>query len=293
MITEKSIKKLANKLFGKIYDKYRPLFFIVKDYIPKSGLNTTARSYVSFGFLLTLFVYIASFVSTVILVGVLKPYTLLGIIYILFIPIAVSVTFFLIYLFIPYYKAESRKRSIETNLPFALAHMGAIAGSGIPPQDVFKLMSKFKEYGEVSKEISKVARNIEVFGMDPVSAVKQVAKNTPSDALREVLMGFVTTTQSGGDVKLFLKNAGKQALFEWQTKRKKFVDQLSTYAEFYTGLLIAAPLFIISLFSVMNMVSGKIGSMDILNLMQLSIYVLIPLLNLGFLLFLHVTQVEM
>jgi len=129
--------------------------------------------------------------------------------------------------------------------------------------------------------------------MDPISAVKQVAATTPSESLKELLTGFVTTTESGGDVKVFLANAGKQALFEWRTKRKRFIGQLSTYAEFYTGILIAAPLFIISLFSVMNMISGKVAGFGILQLMKISIYAAIPLLNIGFLLFLHITQVEM
>ena len=86
---------------------------------------------------------------------------------------------------------------------------------------------------------------------------------------------------------------GEKDLFEWRTKRQKYLQQLDTYAEFYTGLLIAAPLFIISLFSVMNMIESNLGGVGILQLMKLSIYILVPALNIGFMLFLHSTQVEM
>ncbi|MCD6403170.1 MAG: type II secretion system F family protein [Candidatus Aenigmarchaeota archaeon] len=289
----KRIKHFANKTFGWIYDKYSVLFEIVRDSLPKANMRIPARTYISLGFFYSTMAYVLSFLFVAIYVTLKKLPVFSSIAMLIFIPTIIAVISFLTYMFIPYYNAEKRKRDIETNLPFAIAHMGAIAGSGIPPQAIFKLLSKFKEYGELSKEMEKITRNIEVFGMDPVTAVKEVAKTTPSESLKEVLMGFVTTTQSGGDIKVFLQNAGKQAMFEWQTKRKRFVEQLATYAEFYTGLLIAAPLFVISLFSVMNMISGKIGGIGILQLMKISIYVFIPLLNIGFLLFLHATQVEM
>ncbi len=94
-------------------------------------------------------------------------------------------------------------------------------------------------------------------------------------------------------MKTYLKNAGEQSLFTWRTKRQKYLQQLSTYAEFYTGLLIAAPLFLIALFSVMYMIQPEVGGFDIFQLMRVSIYLIIPSLNIAFLVFLHVTQVEM
>jgi flagellar protein FlaJ len=136
-------------------------------------------------------------------------------------------------------------------------------------------------------------RNIETFGIDPLTAVKEVADKTPSDEFREMLLGFVTTTESGGNIKVFLKSAGEQALFNWRMKRERFLQQLSTYAEFYTGIMIAAPLFIIALFSVMSMIQPTIGSFEILNLMRISIYLIVPTLNSVFLVFLRGIEVEM
>jgi len=287
------IKKISNEFFGWVYDKYPYLFSATKVNLPKADMKIPVRTYVSLGLSMTTIVYFLVFFIMLFIFLPRDIFIFTKIVYIIFIPTIISVIIFLIYIFYPFIRADARKRSIESNLPFAVAHMGAIAGSGVAPQETFKLLSNFGEYGELTKEMMKISWNIEVFGMDPVSAVKQVAKTTPSDSFREILLGFITTTESGGDVKLYLKNAGKQALFEWRAKRKRFMDQLSTYAEFYTGLLIAAPLFLISLFSVMNMISGQIGGFAILDLMKISIYAVVPLLNGGFLIFLHTTQVEM
>ena len=141
--------------------------------------------------------------------------------------------------------------------------------------------------------MKKIVRNVEVFGLDPMSAMREVAKRTPSGKFKQLLLGLVSTIGSGGDLKTYLRNAGEQALFTWRMKREKYLQQLSAYAEFYTGLLIAAPLFIISLFSVMYMIQPQLGGMDILDLMKISTYLLVPALNLGFTLVLQLTQVEM
>jgi flagellar protein FlaJ len=170
--------------------------------------------------------------------------------------------------------------------------MGSIAESGIPPHLIFKLVSRFKEYGELAKEMEKINRNIESFGLDPVSAIREVAKRTPSEALKEVLLGFVSTIEAGGSVTTYLREAGKEALFEWRTRRERFLTQLSTYAEMYIGVLVAAPLFMVSIFATMAIVQPVVAGWHVLDLMKISIYGLIPLLNLGFLLFLRGVEVE-
>jgi uncharacterized membrane protein len=55
-------------------------------------------------------------------------------------------------------------------------------------------------------------------------------------------------------------------------------------------VLIAAPLFFISILSVMSMIGGELFGMSIPMAMNMGIYVLIPLLNILFVLFIHFTQ---
>jgi len=288
------IKGFVTKTFGPIVDRYGNMFSLVRDYLPRADIKIAFRTYMSLAFFFCLLTYLFSLITVFyVMKFILKVSLFMLINYMIFVPIMITLIAFVIFIFFPYQKTSSRRRDIETNLPFVLTHMGAVAESGIPPYVIFKLISQFKEYGEVSAEMKKIVRNVDMFGLDPLSAVKQIAEKTPSDSFKQILLGFVTTTESGGNIKTYLKNAGDQALFEWRMKRERFLQQLSAYAEFYTGLLIAAPLFIISLFAVMNMIQPTIGGYTILDLMKLSIYVIVPVMNGAFLMFLRGMEVEM
>lgn len=280
-------------MFGWVADKYGGAFSIVRESLPKADIKITFRTYISTVFFIATITYFVSLFALVLALRIVQISLMMKIVYLLFVPFMNSIACAVILIFQPYQKVASRRKNIESNLPFVLTHMGAIAESGVPPYVVFRLIAEFKEYGEVAKEMKKIVRNIETFGINPLKAVKEVAERTPSDELKQILLGFVTTTESGGDVKVFLKNAGEQALFDWRIKREKFLQQLSAYAEFYTGILIAAPLFIIALFAVMAMIQPTVAGYDILFLTKVSIYAIVPALNGGFLLFLHGMEVEM
>jgi flagellar protein FlaJ len=280
-------------LFGWVTDRYGESFNFVRETLPKADIKMTLRSYMSVVFFVAMITTLSSVVILATLLRILTVSIIMKVALFIFVPILTAVSTIVILAFYPYQRATGRRKSIESNLPFVLTHMGAVAESGVPPYVIFRLISEFEEYGEVSREMKKIVRNMEQFGINPIRAIKEVADRTPSDELKQSLLGFVTTTESGGDVKVYLKNAGQQALFEWRMKRERFLQQLSAYAEFYTGILIAAPLFIIALFSVMNMISTEMAGYNILFLTKLSVYLLIPGLNIGFLIFLRGMEVEM
>lgn len=284
---------LATRIFGWVPDKYQDLFKGLTTVLPKSGINLPTRNYAAVISLTAFLGYFVGIALTLALISIVQFSIFVLPVVILFFPLMFALLVFLGMYTYPYQSALTRKTKIDTNLPFALAHMGSVAASGIPPSAIFKLLANFEEYGELAKEMKKIARNMEIFGMDPMSAVREVAKRTPSEKFKQILLGIVSTIEGGGDLKTYLQVMGEQTLFTWKNKREKYLQQLSAYAEFYTGLLIAAPLFIISLFSVMNMIEPNLGGYSILQLMRMSIYILIPLLNLGFIMFLNTTQVEM
>lgn len=287
-------KALAVSLFGGLADKFHESFIITKNSILAAGIRLPFRIYLSIAFLVSLLTYVAALIVLVVLFGmnIIKVMAIAKVVFLIFIPVVAAAVAFGTMIVYPSQLAISRKRNMETNLPFVLTHMGAIAESGVPPYIIFKLVSQFEDYGDIAKEMKKIVKNVDEFGVDPLTAVKDVAEKTPSDSFKQILLGFVTTVESGGDIKLYLKSTGQQSLFEWRTRREQFLQQLSAYAEFYTGLLIAAPLFIISLFAVMNMIQPTIGGFNILDLTKLSIYLLVPALNIGFLIFLRGVEVE-
>ncbi|MEM7813709.1 MAG: type II secretion system F family protein [Candidatus Aenigmatarchaeota archaeon] len=190
----------------------------------------------------------------------------------------------------PSYLIASRRKSIESALPFAINHMGALAASGVPPHTMFKLLTDAEEYGEIANEARRIVRNVEVFGMDITTAMRQTAERTPSAEFRQFLSGMIATISTGGDLRAHLRLAAKEALADYRLKRERYIASLSTYADFYVGVLIAAPLFFISILSLLAIIGGELVGLPISVILNLGIYVVLPLLNIAFILFVHMTQ---
>ncbi|MCK5176547.1 MAG: type II secretion system F family protein, partial [Candidatus Aenigmarchaeota archaeon] len=183
--------------------------------------------------------------------------------------------------------------SIETNMPFAINHMAAIASAGVPPETAFRMLVEYGKYGEFSNEIKKIVKRMNTLGEDLNKSVVYVLKTTPSDKFREFLYGMVSVVEGGGNINQYLKQISAVAMFDYRMKRKKYLESLSTFGDIYTVILITAPLFIIALLTIMNLVpSATVGGMDIVTLMYITTYVMIPFLNLAFLVFLYIIQPE-
>ena len=120
--------------------------------------------------------------------------------------------------------------------------------------------------------------------------MKNVADRTPSAEFKQFLYGVVAMTETGGELKIYMENSAKEALVDYRLKRERYQQVVSTYADFYTAILIAAPLFFISVLSIMSLIGGQVLGMDIPTAMKLGVYLVLPLLNISFILFIHFTQ---
>lgn len=185
-----------------------------------------------------------------------------------------------------------RRKSIKTNLPFAINHIAAIASSGVPPTPMFKLIAESMEYGEFCVELQKVVDYIELFGYDLVTAVRSVAETTPEEGLREFFEGMLNTIESGGGLEKFLFEKSKEAMATYELERRKYTETISTYSDIYTGVLIAAPLFFVAALTLVSMLGGTIGRFNISTVIAFATYILIPVLNIGFIIFLNMSQPE-
>lgn len=280
------------KFLSSIGLRYFPSYLKpLSEVLKQSGMRVLFEIYVGkmffFSFISFILIFIGSMCFFVLFIGLSFPMSLIGSIILGGTSSFGILAFFHTY---PFQLVSSRKRNIEGNLPFAANHMAAIASSGIPPHIMFKLLMDVKEYGEIGMECKKIVRNVETFGMDINSAIKDVADRTPSPSFRQFLYSIISTISTGGDLKKFLQGFAKEALFDYRVRRERYLSALSVYADFYTAVLIAAPLFFISILSVMAMIGGQIMGLSIPQATQLGTYGLIPILNILFLIFIHFTQ---
>ena len=287
---------LANTTVRRIsiyfIEKYPEFFKKLYKTIRFANIKILANTYINIIFFLTLLSSIISIPLFTIFfalqgnpVGIVFLRTIISVI------VVTNLTFWSGFYY-PFMKAKSRKRSINTNLPFAIDHMSSVIAAGVNPSTMFKLISTSREYGEISIEIEKITNYVGFFGYDILTAIKAVALITPSEDFKEFLDGFVSAIETGGDLKAYLSQKSSEALLNYRLERQKYVESLSTYSDLYTGVLIAAPLFFVTALSLVSVLGGTIGGMSVNSIITLGTYLIIPGLNLLFLIFLELNQPE-
>lgn len=287
-----ALKKTAIRLFGKTADKYCVEFMGIKEALIASDTKILFRTYVSLMFFLSSLIFIITFAFTLLFLALMGTDIVMSVFGLLIIPsFLASVTFLSTYIY-PIIVADNRKKDIEANLPFAMTHMAAVAESGAPPLTIFKILSQFKEYGEISKEAAKITRNVNVFGMDELSAMRDRALKCPSPSFRDVLQGMISTIQTGGNIRAYLKEESGKAMFDYAMRREKYNQVLSTYADLYTALLIAAPMMFIVVISTLSVIGGGFMGMTLEMTMLIGLGSLV-ILNMAFLTFIQMTQPRM
>ncbi len=288
---------LFNKLFENADKIWKDLFYNLEMYVEKANLSVGYKRYV-------LYMYASAFLSSF-LTGTLYvlyffynklsrfiPFWFLALGFILVVTMSFSLVFTLFYLY-PFHISKQREHNINTNLPFAITHISAIAQSGVPLEKVFQMLSTLGDYGEITLESKKIVNRVTIFGDDIINAITYVAKRTPSEDFKNLLYGIISIVQSGGNLRSYLKEMASVALFNYRLARKRYTETLSTYADIYTALLIAAPLFLVAILAVINIVpDSSIMGMTVDTFMKLGVYGLIPALNIIFLTVLSMTQPE-
>ncbi len=282
---------LFNRMFSEIDRIYPSFFEPLKEAIDSADLKVTYRTYLGYmmsssfiaGFLGAVMFLIYSFVLNLNI-----AWTITGL---FLIPSASAIVLFTTFYIYPFNAKRMRKQSIEANLPFAINHMAAIAQSGVPLERAFEMLVEIGDYGGVTDEAERIVRRIKLFGDDAIEAIDYVALRTPSEAFKELLYGINAIVQSGGNLREYLREMAHLALFNYRLSRRKYLDTLSTYADIYTAILIAAPLFLVAILAVINIIpDSTIMGLTVNDFMSVGVYGIIPGTNLLFILVLTLTQ---
>ena len=282
-----SYKRLSVRVFGSLADGFQESFKSLKPQLRGAGIHMLLKTYIATILMTTTLVYVVALGVILALMPILAEDMVMFIYYVMFVPVlSASLAFMVMYIY-PSNRYKTAQKSIDNNLPFALIHMDSIASSGIPTEFMFELLGNLKEYGEVSRQARLVVRNIKTFGMSSVSAIDDVASKTPSAALKQVLSGISSTTAKGGNLPGFLREMSEKNLFEYRIKREQYVKTLSTLADVYTAVMIAAPLMMLAVLVMMNLIGGDVMGMTIPGAINLMTYVAVPLMNVAFLAFIH------
>ena len=196
--------------------------------------------------------------------------------------IPVLVTFLVYFYFknMPASRAKTRAKKIDLHLPYALNFISAMSSAGITPSEIFKSLSKQSIYGEIKEEALWIYRDVSLLGRDIISAIKSNINRTPSAKFKEFLQGAIVTVQSGGALKPYFMAKADQYTRENRVVQRQLIESLGIMAEAYVTAAVAGVLLIIIIIPLLMIISGA-GS-DELTFMYIFVFLIIPLIHLGF-----------
>ncbi|MGB1697519.1 MAG: type II secretion system F family protein [Thermoplasmatota archaeon] len=153
-------------------------------------------------------------------------------------------------------RVQSRQRDIDAKLPYAINYLAAMSGSGGTPTAMLRGLARQEVYGEVQKEIAWVLRDVEVLGIDLLTALAKAQDRAPSTKLQDFLQGISTNLSTGGDLDTYFQAKSEQYMTENRQRQEGFIESLGVLAESFVTVVVAAPLFIVVLMSVMTTFSS-------------------------------------
>jgi len=179
----------------------------------------------------------------------------------------------------PRMQVGTRERNIDILLPHAIVYMYALSHGGMNTFEVIKELAEADEvYGEVAREFDMVVRDVELFGNDLFTALRDARNLTPSENLEQFIDDMISVLDSGSDYATFLEDEAETYMDEARDEQDSFLGTLSILSEIFVVAFVAAPLFLIVTLLVISLLGGQ-------ALLQtyFLVYVGLPLGMVGFL----------
>lgn len=283
-----AFSKFTYSVFGKLIEQRVDYFAGLRTDLKRANIELLLEEYLSIALFASTAAFSFSWLGVYLLISSLFPAYPIAIKLpgALVLALSVAVSAFLIFLIYPSIAFSSIKKKIEKDLPFATIYMSTVAGAGIPPYLIFKLLGEFGEYGMVSREAKIIDSELEFVGKDLSETLRRAADRTPSEDFKELLLGLDTIIGEGGDVKGFLTSTSQALMRQYNRRVQEFGNSLSVYLEIYLTLIVVGSIFFLVMSSIMGAMGGAPAWIGVSQ--QVVVYLFLPLVTMAFILFVKV-----
>ena len=276
----KKLEAWSFRLFGGIAPYFLKHVFEFKAMLEKARIKIYPETYVSLMFFVAMLTIPISIISILFLVF----FGFMPIIFLIPFPFYVMVGFMLI----PMSKASDRATGLEREMPFAAAYISVMASGGIAPYNSFKRLSDVELMPAMRGESREIIKDVEIFGIDPLTALEVAAKKNPLDIFKDFLSGYASTVIIGGDIGHFLERKAEDIFKTRALRVKAAAERLGMLLETFIIVMVMMSLCFYILFAVdsINPSSGASLTSGII----LYTYLFTPLLSMMFIYLAHSMQ---
>jgi len=244
--------------------------------LEKADIAMVYQEYFSMVLMNIIIGFVTSFISTLMLFLII-PHQITAFL-ILMISILVTVGTGLYYLSLPTSMAKTRGRKIDRFLPYATNFINTMSVAGISPAEIFEALSNIELYGEIQKEAQKITTEISLMGVDTITALKNAISISPSEKFKEFIQGILAVIQSGSELAPYFERCVDKYMKKDLVDRKKNLESLAIMAESFVVTVIAFPLFLVIIISIMGLTSGGIDYF----FLYLIAFMVLPMAYFGF-----------
>ncbi len=275
----KTLEGVSYRLFGSISPKFLSRVFEFKEHLARAGIKIYPETYIS------LMLLIATLTIPVSVLALVLIYFTRITFLILLVPMPIYIM--IGFMVAPSSRASERSGALEREMPFAATYITVMASGGIPPYMSFRRLSDVELLPATRKEARALIRDVEIFGVDPISALENSAKYHPLDMFRDFVSGYASTVIIGGDVIHFLETKAQDIFKTGSMRVKAAAERLGMLLESFIIIMVLMSLCFYILFSVESIYST---GMDMGSGVIMYTYVFTPLLSIVFLYLAHGMQ---
>jgi len=269
--------RFCRRLFAEMFQRMNISETSTNRMLEKADICMVYQEYYSMVLMNMIIGFIASFISTLILY-LLAPNEVTSLL-MLALSSLIPVIIGLAYIQLPTIKAKSRGKNIDLYLPYVANFINTMSAAGISPSEIFGALASIDLYGEVQKEAKKITTEIQLMGIDTITALQHAIEISPSKKFTEFLQGIVGVIQSGSELAPYFDRCVDRFMFDDMDSRKKNLESLAIMAESFVVTVIAFPLFLVIILSIMGLTSSGGISFEFLYLIAL---VILPMAYFGF-----------
>ena len=268
------------RLFGRFAPKFLANVFELKDMLQKAGIKIHPTTYVSLMF----FVALLCVPVTILSIVFLFLFRFIPLIFLVPLPAFVMIAFIVV----PMSMAGDRATALERDMPFAATYVTVMATGGIPPYLSFKRLSETELMPAMRKEAREITKDVELFGIDPLSAMEKASRQNPLNTFRDFAGGYASTVIIGGDVVHFLETKAQDIFKARAVKVKAAAERMGMLLETFIIVMVLMSLCFYILFSVDAIYSMGGGGLQ--STMLMYTYVFTPILSVVFIYLAHGMQ---
>jgi flagellar protein FlaJ len=268
--------RFCRRIFSNAFDKFNINETSKNWLLEKADISMVYKEYYSMVFMNIILGFISSFATSSVIYLIFANQITAFLI--LIISSIVPLSMGLYYLSLPSAKSKNRGKNIDRYLPYATNFINTMSLAGISPAEIFETLSTVKLYGDIQKEAQKITTEIELMGIDTITALKNAIHISPSEKFKEFIQGMIGVIQSGSELGPYFNRCVERYMESDLFERRRNLESLAIMAEAFVVTVIAFPLFLVIIFSIMGLTSGGV-SFDFLFILAFGI---LPMAYFGF-----------